>query len=246
MSAPSSGASPGFRVVNAIELPNLLNRLGVPRSKILILHSLYIDTEVFTPRRVDKQSDIMFCGRADPNKGAAILLRAFARIVKARPTATLLMCTAGPAEASWRRLADRLGIVRHLTWRSWVGSTAELAELYCASQMLVCTSFSEGGPRVMAEAMACGIPVVSTPVGLMPELVEHGRSGLLVDWTPASVAAAVERLLDDPEAAAAIGAAGRERVARFERSDVIDAYASAYLELAGGRRPRPPFAPESP
>ncbi len=224
----------GFRVVNAIELPNLLRRLGVPQGKILILNSLYIDTDVFTPRPVDKQFDVMFCGRADTNKGVGILLRAFARIVRTRPTASLLLRTAGPAEASWRRLADRLAITPHLTWRGWVRSESELAELYRASRMLVCTSFSEGGPRVTAEAMACGIPVISTPVGLMPELIEPGRSGLLVDWTPTSVAAAIERLLDDPEAAATIGAAGRERVARFERSAVIDAYASAYAALARG------------
>jgi starch synthase len=82
--------------------------------------------------------------------------------------------------------------------------------------------------------MACGIPVISTPVGVVPEIVEHGRSGLLVDWTPESVAAAIEHVLDYPERAAALGIEGRQRVLRFDRSTVIDAYASAYRRLADG------------
>jgi glycosyltransferase involved in cell wall biosynthesis len=224
----------GFRVDNAVELPGLLTSLGVPSEKILVLYALYIDHGVFRARATPKAYDVMFCGRADSNKGADILLRAVATLVKSRPSLTLLMRVAGREEWAWRRLANRLGISAHITWRSWVESPEELASLYCASRMLVCTSLSEGGPRVVAEAMACGTPVIATPVGVVPEIVEHGRSGLVVDWTPASVAAAIGRLLDDPASAAAIGVEGHQRVLRFERSAVIDAYASAYRRLADG------------
>ena len=222
-----------FRVPNAVELPTLLRNLRVPPEKILVLYSLYIDHTVFAPNRVPKQYDIVFCGRADSNKGADILLRAIAVVATGRPSLTVLMRTAGREEAAWRRLADRLGIAARITWRDWVDTPAELASLYCASRMLVCTSHSEGGPRVTVEAMACGIPVVSTPVGVMPELIDDGRTGLLVDWRPESVAAAIARLLDEPVTAEAIGAAGRRVVARFDHEGVVGAYAAAYRQLAG-------------
>lgn len=228
------GQAAGFRVDNAVELPTLLTSLGVAADKILVLYALYIDHSIFRMRTIPKQYDVIFCGRADSNKGAEILLRAIAMLVKSRPSLTLLMRIAGRKESAWRRLADRLGVSRHITWRGWVDSPEELAALYSASRMLVCTSLSEGGPRVVAEAMACGLPVISTPVGVVPEIVEHGRTGFIVDWEPASVAAAIERVLDDPQRAAAIGTEARQRVLRFERSAVIDAYASAYRRLADG------------
>jgi len=222
----------GFRVTNATELPALLGRLGVPPDKIHVLHALYVDHEVFRPRQLPKKYDVMFCGRADSNKGGDILLRAVAQLAKSRPSLSVLMRTAGHEEGKWRRLAHRLGIASRLTWRTWVESPEDLASLYCMSRVLTCTSLSEGGPRVTVEAMACSVPVISTRVGIMPELIEHGKSGLLVDWTPRSVAAAIEHILDDHAAAAVIGAAGREGVGRFERAALIDACASTYHRLA--------------
>ena len=221
-----------FRVPNALELPNLLRSLRVPPEKILVLSSLYIDRNIFTPRPVAKQYDVVFCGRADSNKGVGILFQAVAAVARTRPSLTVLMRTSGHQEASWRRLAERLGIAARITWRNWVDTPAELASLYCASRMLVCTSYSEGGPRVTVEAMACGIPVISTPVGVMPELIEHGRTGLLVDWSPKSVAVAIDRLLSDPDTAEAIGVGGCQRVTGFDREVVVDQYAAAYRKLA--------------
>jgi glycosyltransferase involved in cell wall biosynthesis len=225
-----------FRVVNGRDLVERLSRLGAPKTKILTLYSLYIDTQVFRPRPVAKRFDVMFCGRADPNKGAPILFEAFADVVRTHPAATLLMLTAGPSEAAWRRAVDRLGLTAHVTWHSWVESADELANWYSAARMFVCTSYTEGGPRVTVEAMACGVPVISTPVGVMPEVIADRRSGLLVDWQAASVATSIRYLLDHPDAADAIGAAGRDRAAAFERSKVIDAYAAAYVALANSAR----------
>ena len=221
-----------FRVPNALELPNLLRSLRVPPEKILVLSSLYIDRNIFTPRPVPKQYDVVFSGRADSNKGVGILFQAVAAVASTRPSLTVLMRTSGHQEASWRRLAERLGIAARITWRNWVDTPAELASLYCASRMLVCTSYSEGGPRVTVEAMACGIPVISTSVGVMPELIEHGRTGLLVDWSPESVAVAIDRLLSEPDTAEAIGVGGCQMVTGFDREVVVDQYAAAYRKLA--------------
>ncbi len=227
----------GFRVDNAIELPELLRRLGVPPSQILVLYALYLDHDVFAPGAEPKQHDVMFCGRLDSNKGTSLLLEALALLAKRRPDVTLLLRGAGREEARLKRLADRLGISGRITWRPWVASAAELASLYRASRMLVCTSLSEGGPRVVAEAMACGTPVISTPVGITRELIDDGRTGLVVDWNPTSIAAGIERLLEDPAAQARIGDAGRTAVARFRREAVIDAYAQAYRRLVAGAAP---------
>lgn len=221
-----------FRVVNAIELPELLTQLGVSPSKILVLYSLYIDHAVFKPVDVVKRYDVMFCGRLESNKGTDILFRALALLAEQCPDIALLVRGNGSEERHLKRLAARLGIESRLFWRPWVQSLEELAELYNESRILVCTSLSEGGPRVTVEAMACGTPVVTTAVGIMREIVTHGVTGLLTDWTPRSVASAIENLLTNTGLRTSIGEAGRQAVQRFQRAAVIEAYASAYRQLA--------------
>jgi glycosyltransferase involved in cell wall biosynthesis len=103
---------------------------------------------------------------------------------------------------------------------------------------------TDGIPNVIAEAMAMELPIVSTTVAGVPELVEHGRSGLLVpEQQAAALADAIERLLADPELRRAMGRAGRARVLDvFDRSknirELVGIFERFTMPEPGGRAPR--------
>jgi glycosyltransferase involved in cell wall biosynthesis len=103
---------------------------------------------------------------------------------------------------------ERRGIPsRHLL----ATSRGELARVYQALDVYVVPSRQEGGPKGALEAMATGVPLVTTRVGQAPELVDHGRNGFLVDVEDAeAIAECVVRLRDDPTKRTALTAAGRE------------------------------------
>jgi glycosyltransferase involved in cell wall biosynthesis len=109
-----------------------------------------------------------------------------------------------------------------------VPDAAGLARLYNEARLLVCASTVEGGPRVTAEAMACGTPVLTTPVGLMPEIITSGVNGVLIERDPAALAAHLLDLLADDDRRARLGEAGRQAVQRFDADTVIANYARGY------------------
>ena len=108
-----------------------------------------------------------------------------------------------------RQGLERLGIPYvHLTARS----RPELARAYHALDVYLVTSRQEGGPKAALEATAAGVPLVTTRVGQVPEIVEDGRTALVVDVEDVeALAAQVLRVHEDAGLAAALAAAGRAR-----------------------------------
>jgi len=129
--------------------------------------------------------------------------------------------------------ARRLGLAENVTFFGWVPAASDIAALYRNARMLVCTSYNEGGPRVTLEAMACGTPVVTTAVGIMPDVIDHRHTGMLVDWTAEGIAREMSWLLSYPDNARLIGLAGQRAVQRFRYEVELDRYAQAYRKLAG-------------
>ena len=144
-----------------------------------------------------------------PAKGVLDLVRAVG-LVRSRVPTTLVVAGSGePAhEELLRAEAARLGVpVR------WLGFRADLGSLLPAFDLFATATHREAFGMVALEAMAAGLPVVATDVGGLPEVVENGVSGLLVPRRdPASLAAALERVLLDDGLARSLGAAGRRRV----------------------------------
>ena len=209
-----------FRVVNHAEMPELLRTLGVPEDKILVLPSLYLDYEVFHPRlELPQRYDLLFVGRLAPNKGLFTLLEALAQVRQIQPEVTLGIRGEGPLRPALEARIAALGLTGNVTWISRAAGLEDLARIYASARVLVCASTAEGGPRVTVEAMACGIPVISTPVGVMRELLRDGENGLGVGFDAVSLAAAITRLLADPDLRARLGAAGRDLRARLRRRD---------------------------
>lgn len=140
-------------------------------------------------------------------------LRALAKVRSRYPAARLTVAGGGPALASLKRLAMDLGVADAVDLTGRLDND-RIADLYRAADLLLNPSTVDNMPISLLEAMASGVPIVSTDVGGVPHLVEHGRTALLVPARdPEAMAAAALRLFDDAElrstlVSAALSAAG--------------------------------------
>ncbi len=221
-----------IRTVNSVELPGLLRQLGVPAEKILVLPSLYIDFGIFRPMPEEvHQYDLLFVGRLASNKGLWTLLDALNQVRHTHPNLRLGILGEGPLRARIERYISSLGLGRNVHLIGPVDSPEGVARLYNQTLMLVCASTSEGGPRVTVEAMACEVAVISTPVGIMKELLEDGQTGLIFHGDATELARKVRLLLDNDELRERLAQKGRQTVQHFQAERVIGQYASGYHDL---------------
>ncbi|HJP68099.1 MAG TPA: glycosyltransferase family 4 protein [Sphingomicrobium sp.] len=160
----------------------------------------------------NKATRIICVGRLSPEKGQAGLLAAFACVVREIPDIHLILVGDGPDANELRCIADRLDLGSRVTFTGRLGESEALNEI-ARSDILVLSSFMEGLPIVLIEAMAIGTAVIASRVAGIPELVEDGKSGLL--FTPSNwdeLASCMRRLSKDEQLRQELVAAGRERV----------------------------------
>ena len=175
---------------------------------------------------------ILCLGRMVWDKGFDVALAAFARLAARRPDARLILAGDGPARADLESLAGSLAVTDRVEFPGWVAPDQVPALLNRAGLVLV-PSRREAFGLVALEAMVMGRPVIASDVGGLPEVVVHGRTGILIP--PGQVdlfADALDRLLRDPRRAVALGTEGR-RVAqeRFGWAKHVDAYEELYRQL---------------
>ncbi|MHB8417458.1 MAG: glycosyltransferase family 4 protein [Myxococcales bacterium] len=180
---------------------SLERHYGIEPSKVRVVGGA---ANVFPDRPVREHDGrtITFVGREFARKGGLVLTRAFTQLRRRRPEARLLVV--GPKE----RLDLPAGAVR-------IGPVpfGELPAIFAASTVFALPSLQEPFGLAFLDAMACGLPCVGTSIEAVPEIVEHGETGLLVPpGDELSLAAALERLLADPALARRMGERGRERV----------------------------------
>jgi colanic acid/amylovoran biosynthesis glycosyltransferase len=176
-----------------------------------------VDPERFQPPAASRELRagplrLLTIGRLVGVKGQAVLLDAVAELSRRGVDVELTMAGDGPEREPLGRRASDLGISERVEFAGPVGHDRTI-ELYREADVFCTSSFAEGLPTVLMEAMATGLPVIATRIMGIPELVEDGVSGLLV--APArsdQLADAIERLASQPDERAAMGAAGRHRV----------------------------------
>ena len=162
-------------------------------------------------------------------KNQAMLLEAVAAMT-ARD-AQLTLVGDGPDRSACEQLARELGIAERVTF---AGTSADTSEVYGAWDGFVLSSRTEQMPLVVLEAMASGLPVVSTDVGDVRDMVAEANRSLVVarDDVPA-MAAALDRLVGDAELRAEVGAANRQRCEeQFELKTCLSRYAELYEQVA--------------
>jgi glycosyltransferase involved in cell wall biosynthesis len=172
--------------------------------------------DVFRPRPEVRRvpGRIMTTASADvPMKGLSFLIEALAKLRTERDDAHLVVIGKPKGKSTIPPLVDRLGIEGAVHFENGV-STERIVELYAEAELAAVPSLYEGFSLPAVEAMACGVPIVATTGGAIPEVVgRDGETGLLVPpGDTSALAAALGRALDDPELRARVGAAGRERV----------------------------------
>ncbi|MFH1732966.1 MAG: glycosyltransferase family 4 protein [Planctomycetota bacterium] len=182
------------------------------------------------------QHMILTAGNLLPLKAVDVLLTAFVRVLEEHPDSVLVIAGDGPERGRLERLAEELGVSGRTTF---LGQRSDVPHLLSAAAIFCCPSvWAEAFGWVNAEAMACEVPVVSTTAGAIPEVVEHGETGLLVPpGDPDAMAAAIIELLASPERRKAMGEAGRRRAEKlFDLRQVVPRYVALYADVAAGRR----------
>lgn len=159
-------------------------------------------------------STVLFIGRLVAVKGQAVLLDAAALLAEHGHKVNVILAGEGPLRPMLERYAEQLGLASQVSFPGAVGQE-EIHGLYANASIFCLPSFAEGVPGVLMEAMAMELPVVSTRITGVPELVDDGHTGLLV--APGRVnllVDALERLLVDPALCRRMGSAAREKVIR--------------------------------
>ena len=183
-------------------------------------------------------------GRMTAIKRLPDVLASFAALRARGVDAVLCLVGDGPDREDVEERAHALGIARHTLF---VGYQRDVAPYYSLFDALLLPSGNEGTPVVAIEALAAGTPVVATRVGGVPDVVEDGRSGLLVRIGDIeAMAAALERLAGAPALRRQLGQTGRERtLPRYRVERLVDDVDALYRELLAARGlPQPAGAAE--
>jgi colanic acid/amylovoran biosynthesis glycosyltransferase len=209
--------------------------------KIVVL-PLGVDVEAFRPRQqrrrnCDEPFRLVAVGRLSEAKGYPILIEAVALLSARGRRVTLAVVGEGPLRPTLERLIELRGL-RDAVHLAGACNHDRIVGFYEASDAFVLSSFLEGVPVVLMEAMAMELPCIATWITGIPEIIDRDMEGLLVP--PASVTAmadAVERLIDDPEGARRLGTAARRKVvARYHLERNVERLAEEFrARLAAAR-----------
>ncbi len=185
-----------------------------------------------TPPLPISQADRVICAvaRLQPVKGLDVLLRAFARVVDVYNSVFLWIIGDGPELNNLKKLAHDLGINEKVIF--W-GEQTNVPRFLCHTEIGVLSSHVEGMPNAILEYMAAALPIVSSNVGGIAELIHDHENGLLVSSNhPQELADALIRLLNDKELGKKLGQAGRMFVAEnFDLKNMINATENVYNAL---------------
>ncbi len=220
-----------IRVVNQKQVPQFLRKVGIPEKKIKYLPSFYIDLDVFRPRDLPKKYDIVFAGRLVKNKGIFLLLKAIKSPKLRTLNLKLIITGSGPLKKKIGKYIKKHKLENNVFFSGWLPGAEDVAKVYNQSKIFVMPSFNEGGPRATIEAMACKIPVITSRVGVMLDIIKHKENALFIDWDVDDIVEKILLLLKDESLRKKIAENGYQTVQQFERKKIIKNNAKAYQNL---------------
>lgn len=224
---------PWLKMVDKIVVPSVFLRDVFARHgyRAEVIHNI-IDTGQFRYReRLPLLPEFLSVRNFEPHYGVEYTLVAFAMIQTVFPAASLTVAGQGPQEAELKHLAQALAL-RNVRFIGAV-DPAQMPSLYDRHSVFLNASFVDNQPLSVLEAMASGMPVVSTPIGDIPNMVKDGESATLVPaGDPYAMAKAATLLLEQPQRAALMAQRAKESLVRYDWSKVGPAWADTYRRLA--------------
>ena len=212
---------------------------GIERVRVRVIPN-GIDLDEFATstgvRRASPHPIVLYVGRMYPEqKGLDTLIPAFAALSGTGSAELRLIGEDWGGVGLVRRLAKAHGVVDRVRILGPL-ARAEVLREYAGASAFVLPSHFDSSPFVLLEAMASGLPIVATRVGGVPEVVVEGSTALLVPpGDPASLTAALERLLSDPSLAARFAEAGHRRAEEFSWSRILPRYFELLAEVISPR-----------
>lgn len=199
-------------VANSRAASAILQQEGVAPSRVEVIPN-GIDTHRFAPRAsYGPITTVLTVANLRAEKAHEVLLQAAATLLKRHSHLQFQIAGDGPRLAELRKLASALGVAERV---AFLGHREDVPALLAHADAFVLPSRSEAFPNGVIEAMAAGLPVVASGVGGLLDLIDPGRTGLLVPPDDAqALAEAIDGLVRTPARAAALGAAARDDVAR--------------------------------
>lgn len=179
----------------------------------------------FRARRANDTLSLISIGRLVPTKGHDVTLKACASLIKSGQALHLSLIGSGPAHDELQSLVQELGIAEHVTFHGALAFEDVLsllcaADVFCLAPRLIPGHPPDGIPNVIAEAMALGLPVVTTRVSAIPELVSDGKTGKLVAVDDVEgFAQALRSLAQHPQVAQELSESAALRVAELFNQD---------------------------
>lgn len=211
---------------------------GIPADKIRVQHNSIrpqsaaasVDVEALRARLgiTSSQQIILSIGRLSKEKAHADLIEAFRQLAQTHPGLDnkLLIVGEGPELEALRAVSHGSGLAERIIF---AGQVADVRPYYDIASVFVLPSHSEGSPNVLLEAMAARVPVVATEVGGVPEVVNSEETALLAPAAqPATLAAAIARVLQDSDLAARLCGAAALVVKNHSPEQYVEAIISIY------------------
>jgi len=189
----------------------MIHFLGLPASKIVVAYNGINPSEYKTGTGENTKPILLYVGRLVPQKGIEFLIESIKIIKKRTDNFILSIAGSGILENKIKQIIQDYDLTQNVKLIGFIDKPA-LIDVYSNADVLVVPSLYEPFGLVNIEAMACGIPVVGSNVGGIPEIIDDGKTGLLVQpGNPEELATAITRLLENKELRKKMGAAGRKR-----------------------------------
>lgn len=210
------GRCTGFIALSKTWKEFYIQNLGLKAEQVFVLpNAVELPSQV--PHRINStQVTLLFLGRVGQRKGAFDLIQAFANLsAEQKESSVLILAGDGDVEQG-RELVESLSLTERVTFLGWVNSQ-QRNQLLAEADIFVLPSYNEGLPMALLEAMSWSLPVITTPVGGIPELVTPNQTGVLVH--PGEIqqlSEAMQSLITDENLRLSLGKAARESVAPFD------------------------------
>ncbi len=231
-------------VANSPAARQMLEAEGLATGSIAVIPNGVDPIFFASPERTGPLRTIITVANLRPEKSHETLLAAAVGLIESHPSLRFQIVGDGPRRHELERIATTLGLGAHV---EFLGHREDVPALLAAADAFVLPSRTEAFPNSVIEAMAAGIPVVACAVGGLLDLVQDGRTGLLVPPDDsAALAAALRALADDPRRARAMGKAGRRLVQqRYSFDRMVGSFDDLYCSGLHGSLPARTHEPEA-